>query len=335
MKNLIHLTAIAALAASGLSNAQTAAYSKPSGYVTQDLSQGFNLLGLTLLNSPAASGLFETINASSLVDDQLSFTPISGRKYVLEITSGAITGAIFEVEASGISGTTITPVTTSPTTDLTTLGITTSDTYAVRIAPTLEEIFTTTPLASGGVLVPGLSSLNADVIWVPISPGVYNRYFLHSSGQFRIDGTTTAAPNVPIIYGDAFFVQKKNSSAASITLTGEVKTNSSITVLAQGFNLVNTVVPAGATLANVGLEDDLTPGLSPLNADILWVQTSSLNYDQYFLRSGNWRSVAAPTVDLTSQQTEAISLSGAVLIQRKSATPVTVDITVPSSYNDL
>lgn len=337
MKTLIPLTAIAALAASGLTYAQssTAAFSKPSGYVTQNLSQGFNAIGLTLQNQLVASGRFETVNQTSLVDAQLSISPVAGRLYVLEITSGSANGAIFEIPASAISGSTIN-VTTVPATNLTSLGITSSDTYGLRLAPTLEEIFTTASVTNGGVLQAGVSSGGADIVWIPAGPNTYTQYFLHVTGQFRLAGTTTPTPNVPVVYADGFFVQKRATSPASLTVTGQVKTTGTSSVLGQGFNLVSIVSPAGSTLANIGLEDDIQPGVSAIGADIVWVQSPSLAYEQFFRHvSGFWRNVAAPLVNLTPAQVEAVVLSEAILVQRRSTSPVVLDLAVPASYSGL
>ncbi|MES2982206.1 MAG: hypothetical protein V4727_07830 [Verrucomicrobiota bacterium] len=310
--------------------AQTPVYTTPTGYTTKDLTVGINLVGMTVLNSPVASGQFETINQTTLVDTQLSYTPVAGRTYVLEFATGSMTGAIFEVSAANITGTTIT-ISTVPATNLTSLGLTTSDRYNLRLAPTLEEIFTTTSLASGGVLQAGFSSLSADVVWVPTGPGTYSQYYLNNSGAFTAAGGTTPAPNVPVIYADGLFVQKKGATAAKLTLTGEVKTVGTTTAIGQGFNLITVVVAAGATLANAGFEDDIQGGFSSLSADVVWIQQANLSYKQYFRNNTNtaWRDAANGTTDLTTLQAQAVVISGAVLIQRKGATPISLDLNVP------
>jgi hypothetical protein len=340
MKTLIPLTALAALVASGNIHAQTPAFSKPSGYVTKSLSQGFNLVGLSLHPASLASGKFETVAATTLTDSDSTYAPVSGRTYVLEITSGTISGSIFEVPAASISGSTIT-ITTVPATNLVSLGLTTNDTYNLRIAPTLEEIFTTTPLASGGVLVPALDAVSADNIWLPNGNGGYIQYYLRSGNPraFRTVVGDALAPNTPIIYTDGLFIQKKTSTAATLTVTGNVKTAGSTSVIAQGFNPVSLVAPVGLNLFNTGLEDDLQAGLDATAADLVWVQQSDLSYKQYFRRgnvsTGTWRDAASPSVALTQQQAEAVTLSGAVLIQRKGNGVVNLDLNVPSNYSNL
>lgn len=340
MKTLLPLTALAALVASGSIHAQTPAFSKPSGYVTTSLLQGFNLIGLNLQTPSLASGKFETVTATTLTDsDVTDYAPTSGRTYVLEITSGTIEGSIFEVPASGVTGNVIT-ITTVPATDLVALGLTTNDTYNLRIAPTLEEIFTTTSLTSGGVLFASANINNADIVWLPDGTGGYDRYYLRQ-GAFRdFDPPNNLAPNIPIIYSDGMFVQKKNTTAASLTVTGNVKTIGTTSVITQGFNPVNLVAPVGLNLFNAGLEDDLKASANPTLADIVWVQDpTNLTYQKFFRRgtveTGTWRNVSVPNTALTQQQAEAISLSGAILIQKADAGKVNVDLKVPSGFSDL
>jgi hypothetical protein len=329
-------TTIFALACLTVSQAAFAqVYTTPAGYVSKSLSQGFNAIGLTVQNASLSTGQFETINATTLIDSQLAVTPTAGRTYILEFVSGAAIGAIFEVPAANISGTTIT-ITTVPATDLTTLGLTTSDRYNLRLAPTLEEIFTTTSLSSGGILQAGISSTGADVVWVPTGPGAYNQYFLHTTAQFRIAGTSTAASNVPVIYADGILVQKKGTAAASLTISGEIKTVGTTTTIGQGLNLVTVVAPAGANLGNAGIEDDIQAGISATGADIVWIQQANLSYKKYFRHTtNNWRDVDAPTVNMTAPEVDAVTISGAIFIQKKTTGIAQLDMQVPSSYSGL
>tara|TARA_B110000037_G_scaffold101594_1_gene118506 strand:+ start:141 stop:1118 length:978 start_codon:yes stop_codon:yes gene_type:complete len=325
MKTFIPFTIAAALAASSLANAQ--AFSKPSGYVTQELAPNqFNLVGLTLQGSPLASGVIETVSGTLVTDSELVFTPVAGRAYVLEILTGTIAGTVQSVPAESIVGTTI----TTPD-DLASMGLAAADTYALRLAPTLEEIFGTD---ASSVLTRALSSGNADIVWLPAGGGAYNKYYVNViAGEFRSVDTNTATPNIPLIYTDGILVQKR-STASSLVITGSVKTTPSNTVLGQGFNLVSLVSPTGTTLFNSGIEDDLTAALSEGNADILWVPTSGGGYDKYFrnpIGGGTWRNVAAAGTAITVDT----PLPSAVFIQRKLASPTNLDLTVPTEYSNL
>jgi hypothetical protein len=331
MKPIIPFALLGALLAAGAASAAT---TTPVGYTTQALSQGFNAVGLTLHPTAVATGDFELTAGfgSTVTDSDTTFAPVAGRLYVLEINDGPAAGTIVEVAAASISGSTITT-----TTNLEALGVADGTKYSLRVAPTLEEVFTTTALASGGVLVPGLNSTNADVVWVPNGLGGYSQYFLHSgTSAFRIAGTTTPAPNVPIVYADGILVQKKTVAAASLTVTGEVKKVGTNTTILQGFNLIGTVAPAGLTLRTAGLEDDITAALNTTNADIIWIQQPSLAYKKYFRHTsggGVWRDFDAPTVNLDPLIDPA--LNGAIYIQRKPAGAAAVDLTVPGFYSSL
>lgn len=300
----------------------------PVGYVTQQLVQGFNLVGLTLHNEPAAAGDFETVSGTTLTDSDLSFTPVAGRLYILEIVDAAdpsLIGTVQDLADTDISGTNFTTGD-----DLDALGLAAGDSYILRLVPTLEELFGTT----SGVLQASLSSAGADIVWIPNGSGGYNKYFLHISGEYRIEATTTAAPNIPIPYVDGFFIQKKGATPTNLIVLGEVKTVGTISVIVQGFNPVSIVAPVGLNLWNAGLEDDIQASLSSAGADILWVQQSNLTFKKYFRHtSGNWRDVDNATVNLTQVEAEAIPLTGSVLIQRKSATPAEVDLKVPDTYS--
>ena len=341
MKTLLPLTALAALVASGTTHAQTPAFSKPSGYVTKTLAQGTNLVGISLQTPSLASGKFEAITSTTLTDNQVTYAPISGRTYILEITSGSQTGSIFEVPAANITGSTIT-ITTVPATNLITIGLTVNDTYNLRIAPTLVDVFSLTTLANGGVLHAALNIANSDIVYVPISPGVFDRYFLRSSGGFqRITGSTTFVAvdgaTVPLVYADGVLVQKKTSAAASITFTGEVKLVGTNGVLTQGFNLVNVVAPAGLTLRTANFitsPPTLASSLNVANSDIIWLQKANLTFDRYYYHSsGNWRNAD------TNSNLSALSdpeISGAIYIQKKSTTALApLKIAVPSSFSNL
>lgn len=325
------------LAAAAISQAQTTVYTAPVGYTTHTLKQGTNALGLTLQTPSLATGTFETVNPTTLTDNNVTYSPVAGRTYVLEITGGSLTGSIFEIPAANISGSTISVITT-PATNLVTLGLTTTATYKLRVAPTLEEIFTTVPFANGGVLKAALSAGSADIIWIPTGSGAYAKYYLKSNNRAFHDATTNAAsPNVPIVYADGFFVQKKDTTSASLTVTGEVKTVGTNSALTQGFNLISAVAPVGLNLFNAGLEDDLTAALSAGSADEVWIQQPNLSYIKYFRRSGSgagWR-ISGTSTTLTQAQAEAVVLSPGFQIQRKSSNTVNLDLNVPTGYNSL
>lgn len=334
MKSSIAITLIAA-ALTSAGQAQTTVSTTPVGYTTQSLIKGANLVGITLHNPTLSTGTFSAVSGTTLTAPNLSLSPTAGRTYILEITSGTLAGVIQEIPAASISGTTIT---TSQ--NLASLGLAVGNSYKLRLAPTLEEIFTTTPLNNGGTLHAALNATSADVVSIPNGAGGYDRYYLRSGATpaFRNVASNLASPNVPVIYVDGLTIDKKTTTAAALTATGELKTTGSNTVIVKGINPVGIVAPVGLNLFNAGLEDDLFAALSATSADIVWVQQPNLSYRKFFRRSGaggGWRDLANASVTLTQAQAEAVTLSSAIMIERKGASAVNLDLNVPSAYSNL
>lgn len=315
MKRYIPCSILAALAASGLSHGAETVYTNPAGYTTQRLETGFNLVGLTLQSPPVASGDFETVASNTLTDADMVFSPVAGRTYVLEISSGAALGYIQEVPATSISGNSITTLQ-----DLSVLGLRANDTYKLRLAPTLEELFGT----NTSILKKGATAVVADIVWIPDGAGGYNRYFLSILNVWR-NAAGGAAPNVPVVYTDGFFVERKDV-AVDFVFSGEVKTTPTVTVIATGFNLVGTIFPAGTTLQNLGLENNLKKGATAIAADLVWVPNGLGEYTRYFLNNLNvWRNAAGGAASAD------VPITSAVFIERKGGA-ANFDFIPPAYY---
>lgn len=304
----------------------------PVGHTTIPLVQGFNAVGLTLHQTPIAAGAIDVVSGTSLTDSDVTFSPQANRIYVLEITSGVLDGSIQEIPSASLSGSVIT---TSQ--DLEALGLIAGDTYRLRLAPTLEEIFTTVPLASGGVLSSALSVGSSDVIWLPNGAGGFDKYYLRTQGgnsYFRSTPANLDTPNVPVVYVDGMLLEKKFSTAATLTVTGEVKMDPTNSTISFGYNLVSIVSPVGLNLYNIGLEDDLKAALSAGSADEVWITQPNGTFVKYFRRSGSgagWR-VSGTTTTLTQQEAEAITLPSSIMIHKKEAGTSPLTLNVPASY---
>lgn len=336
MKTLIPLTALAALFACSSLFAQTPAFSKPSGYVTQTLQANtFNLVGITLQNSAASAGSFSAVNGTQLTYVQSGFAPVVGRTYVLEILDDGnpsvnLEGAIQEIAASQISPTTI----TTPE-NLQIQGLMAGAKFSLSLAPTIEEIFgTTTSVLSKG---PNAGSTLADVIWVPTGTGTYTRYFVHNTTNTVRNALTptSTSPNVPLIYTDGILVQKKNTGSSSLVITGQVKTTVAKIVVVPGFNVVGTTYPVGSTLQNIGLLATINsgPNAGSNTADIIWIPTGGGNFARYFKHtaSGQFRNALTPTTAITTD----IPVTGAVWLQRKGTSGLAATLTPPATYSNL
>lgn len=308
--------------------AQAQSTSNVVGYETVDmLANNFNLVGLRLQNPIVASstitGLAGTVVSDSAVDFDATLT--AGTVYLLEISSGALDGGLQEVSTWGTaSGNTANDLVTPQ--DLSTLGVVVGDSYSIRALPTLEDIFgtTTSPLTKG------FTAATSDVVWIPDgTPGGYDRYFLNTLGVWKNAATNADSPNIPIVYADGVLVEKK-ATASSLVVSGEVKVGNSMAGVLTGFNALGTVYPAGSTLQNSGLADDITPGFTAATADVVWVPDGAAGYTRYFYNTlGQWKNAGDNSI-----VTEDVDMTSAVWIERKGA-DTNVTLNPPTSYSTL
>jgi hypothetical protein len=314
---------LAAAAALGFAQAQTA-YTTPVGYVTETLNPGFNHIGLTVHLPTKAAGDLDVIGASSVQDTTagVNFTTslgATGTLHILEITSGPKLGLVTEI--STWTADTITTVD-----DLLTAGVVAGNTYRIRKAPTLEEIFTTNII--DGPLTPG-SATTADLIFIPTSvAGQFTQYFLSGTGAFRRVAPAGATPNVPIVYLDGIFVQRKATGTKNLVITGEVKPEKTSATFLAGFNSLGNIYPVGTTVQNSGLEAFLFPG-SATTGDLIYIPTTPGQYLQVFRSvAGTWRTVAPAGL-----APDPLPFKSGMYIQRKGAAPAPYSINSPSTWN--
>lgn len=331
MKSRFALTTLTAVALTGISPAQTTAHTKPVGYTTQTLAANRqNLVGINLMTPVIASGSFTAVSGTTLSDTNTDFTQAitAGKTAVLEITSGTAAGTVQDFVTW--SGNSITlPAAIS--------GAAIDDTYKIRLAPTLQEIF---PV---GTLTGSSSAPTADKVWIPTGAGTYTRYW-YKTGTSAGWRTTTNGTNdtgavtgdVPLLYIDGIIVEKKGI-AKDLVLSGEVKTTSSNVLLTQGQNLISIIPPTGSTLFTSGLQGDIAGSGSASTADIVWVPNGANSYIKYWYKStspAGWCTTSTGTNN-TGVVAKDVSLPPSVFIQRRSATPKVVSMDVPAAYSSL
>lgn len=326
MKTFIPLTLAAALAASGISHAQPA-FSKPSGYVTQSLGKGFNLVGLTLVKPVVYAGKINSISGSVLT--LASAHGLSaGKMYVAEFTASAGTNSSIVQDFNVYSGSSVTLPAAIP-------GLAVGDSVSIRAATTLEEIFGTS-LQTGG------NAAASDIVWLPATNGQYDRYYYKTPlagtpGWFKIGQPETAASNTPVTYVDGMFVERKALTALALTITGEVKTTATNFVVQKGFNLVASLYPAGSTLASSKLSLTLKSAGNAAASDVVWIPSSPGVFARYYYKtplSGtpSWTRISSTEVTVDGS---TITLPGSVFIERKDVGSKVVSLTPPSSYSSL
>jgi hypothetical protein len=338
MKTLIPLTALAALVASSTAFAQTPAFSKPSGYVTETFKPGqFSLFGLTLNNASIASGTITAISSSSVSDSTKNFTNLltAGQTYVFEITRPGSTALGSFAEVTTWTGAALT---TTPT-NLTLLGAAVGDTYTLRKASTIADVFGATNQAG---LLQGNSN-TADVIWISDGAGVLTRYYYANAqppaitaGWRRIGGGNTNAANIPILSADGVILQRRGLTDLTLVHTGEVKTiRTSYAITTNAFNYIGGSFPVGSTLASSGLQGQVTAG-NTNTADIVWVPNGLGGYTRYYFATAQppaitagWRSIGGGNTDRST-----VPLTSGIIIQRRGATS-NMTISPPASYSNL
>jgi hypothetical protein len=337
MKHLIPLTALAALSAASPIYAQTPAFSKPSGYATQSLpANTLTLVGINLQNPAVVKGTFTSISDTTLTDTQIDFTSqlLANKTYIIEINSGDAAGGV-EWFADWTGNT----ITVASTLNIPNLAI--GDSYTIRLAPTLQQLF-----PAGSLTTFGLANVSAaDKIWVQQSNGTYLKYAVKTGANagwhITPDGLTSGGlitTDIPVVSTDGILVEKK-AVTGSVVQTGEVKTSATTAFSTQGFNLVSINPPVGLTLFTSGLADDVaTFGLANASsADKVWIPQGNGTFVRYALKTGaNAGWYTTPNgLSVGSLVTEDIPLPAAIYIQQISGTPKRISLNVPSSYNSL
>ncbi len=339
IKNTLILgQAAVALATCGLlttgAQAQSAT-SKPVGYVTQTLKAGkYNHIGLTLHESILVSGTATGVSGSVVTDSSNDFTSVleEGTVYLLEITSGAMAGEIQDFN-------TWTATTITTPTNLASLGMATGDTFQIRKAMTVADVFGENN--ETGLLADSTGNISKpDLVYIPDGQGGFTRVFYYSGspGAGWYDTAFTPASDMPMINADSFLVLRRGATDLDLVVSGTVKTDASVLYL-QGndaHNYVGGFYPAGTTLANSGLGAQLTSTATGnvSQADVVYLPMASGDgYDRFiYFDDGNGNKAWLNVNGLAVADDEAITAG--FIIQRRGA-GTTVKVSPPESYSDL
>lgn len=357
MKTLIPLTALAALVASSSIHAQTPAFSKPSGYVTNTIvgkaspsSQDvFNLIGVSLQGQSLATGTITGLTDSSLTDTQANFSSLAAGTYLLEITSGAGNGTIQDFNS--FSATSLNLVS-----DLSLNNVEVGNSYRIRSLQTLAGVFGT---PQNSVLKKGTPT-TADIVWISNGSGGFDRFYISEPAPPFVPnpvwnkiGGGANPESSPIIYTDGIIVQRRGLGDISIVVTGEVKTDLVVYPVfgASGngtFNYFSTPYPTGlgteqtvslseTTVASLGLIGLLNPG-SPTTADILWLPQGNGTYKRYYNSPASPPFKPNATFDEIGGSTginpAALRMPSAYIIQRRGAN-INAVASPPSGFGNL
>ena len=352
MNRISSITFLAALAASGVA-AGAPAYTTPVGYVTETIAgkasvgspDSFSLISLTLQSASLRNGSVTSLTSTTLRDAGANFDTLltAGKEYVLRVTSGTQKGAIIAISTWGTaSGNNSTDVVTGQ--NLVGTGIAVGDTFEIRPAATLSSLFGATNTAA---LKSGTLS-TADVIWIPTGGGNFEKYYYSPGSSFPVtvaagwkNSSGGDASNAAIIYTDAIFIQRRDTTNLQLLVSGEV-IKSSTQILIEGnssrnlYNYVSSVFPIGTTLGNSGLQASLLAG-SLSSADIVWVPAGPGTYNKFYYSPGSTFpvNVVAGWKDANGNDATNQALTSGLIIQRRGATNITVSLTPPAGYGDL
>ena len=156
MKTHLKLIAGVALAAISSASAQENT-TKPVGFRTETIKAGvFNLISVDLTEAISAAGTSTGVSATGLTDDAADFATTlaaEGKTWVVQITSGAAAGTVIEATVNGANGL------DSP--DFAAAGVAAGDSYEVRAAKTLADIF-------GPANEAGLTKASSDAASLPL-----------------------------------------------------------------------------------------------------------------------------------------------------------------------
>ncbi len=311
-------------------SAQDVAYSKPAGFVIQTLQPGrLNLIGLTLHEPVLFSGSFDTVNGTTLRDENTDFGEIlvEGNSYILEIVdnpSDVTLNGVMQVITQWTGNNIISPD------DLAVDNLGVGASYQLRSPKTISDVFGTSNSAG---LTAGANIASADVIWLHNGVGFEKFYYSEGGGfgggeaGWKNDSGQDSG-DYPIIYTDAMIIQSRASLEKKLVIAGVIKTKSITLALLEGkFNFISTTYPVGATLGNSGLEDDLVSNVDIEASDVIWMPDGDGGYNKYFFSPDGWKNSEGDPASDTK-------LSSGIVIERVGVA-ANAKLTPPLIYKNL
>lgn len=265
--------------------------SKPVGYETITVPNGFSYAGLRLHEAPVGSGATTTVaGATVTLADGVADALVADTAYIFEVTSGDAAGAVVLVSAFDAAADTVT------LSDDISADFNDGDEFVIRPSATLASVFGADN--SAGLDAGSGSSVGADIVFVSNGAGGFDRYYYDSfnASSFgetwaNTDGNApVVAADVPLVYTDGLILLGDGADNNTFVVSGSVKLTEASLVLTAGFNYLSTIFPAGATIASTfGAENTsgLTEGSgSSVGADVIFIPQGAA-FDRYYYDSFN------------------------------------------------
>lgn len=289
----------------------------PVGYTTETFKAGqFNIFGLTLHNPVLATGQIDAVSGATLTDDEVDFDAVlTSGTYIMEITSGVLEGGIQDVTVW--SGNTI----TTPQ-DLS-ADLVIGDTYQIRAAKTIGEVFGVSNQA--GLQQGDVST--ADMLWIPNGAGGFKKYYyanavgiLISAGWKNSDTGNTDQSQTPLVYTDGMILERRGGTDLDLVVTGEVKLESTLIAVNQDYTYMGATFPAGVSLGNSGLENYVGHG-DVSTADMLWFPDGNGGFVKYYYASpvGILITAGWKNTDTGNTDQSAVELPSGFFIEKRTA----------------
>lgn len=345
-------TTLKAAAAFGLSAllagsaAAQESQSKPVGYETLTVSNGFNYLGLRLHEAPVASDAAATVNEGDAVigvPDGVADALVDGTSYLFEVTSGDAAGAVVTVVAFDADADTVTVSDAELTNDFFA-----GDAFTIRPQASLATVFGENNEAGLDAGFAGTGG--ADQIWIADGEGGFDKYYYDgfnaaagSASWSDADSLEAVDANaVNLFYTDGLILVGDGTDGNTFVVSGSVKLTDTAYSLLGGFNYLSSVSPAGATIASMfgpSNEAGLSAGFAGTGgADQVWIPVGG-SFEKYYYDGFNAGAGAAAWSNADSLEAvdpAAVSFddaSGFVLVNDGAAKMATAG--VPDFYSTL
>ena len=326
MKSLL-FGAGALVATAGLASAQTA-FTTPVGYHTETVSQGFNVIGVNLVDAPLVSSALTGAAGATLTDANVDFTTAlaDGSLYSIEFANGAWS-TITEFTANSVTTADALTLEADPT----------ANSYVVRKVRTLGDYFG----ADNSAGFKAGDANTGDILWIPNGEAFDKAFYAEADPVFGIAagwqlvGVNGDQANFPIPFTKGLIVQKQDAGDLELTFTGHVKLTPTTITADAPFTYLSRIYPAGATLGNSGLAAGVTEG-DANTASNIWLPTAPGVFDKGFFAAADpvfgieagWQLVGV------NGDQAAAPLSSGYIVQRNSDA-FTVTLTPPAFYADL
>lgn len=346
LKNPIKMMKLTAAALALLVGSATAqeVFTKPVGYETLTVNNGFNYLGLRLHEPTVTAGAAVAVDGATVtVPDGVAGALDESKNYLFEVVEGDAAGAVLRV------------ITTDPVNNTLMVSDTidgdffAGERFIIRPVATLASVF-------GAANEAGLDAgsggpVGADQVWIPnADSGGFDKFYYDNFNFNSLSPTwTNVDTGVPVradfthfVYTDGIIILGAGTDGNTVSVIGEVKLGDTSYALYQGFNYISSVTPVGATLATMFGEVN-EAGLAqgnggPVGADQVLIPNGS-GFSKYYYDAFNFQSFAPTWSDVDSGlpvDATTISLddvSGLVILNNGDAKQVVG--TAPSFYNSL